>query len=201
MVQMRMRGVALPTTEPARRDPELQWLPLLVFGALVLAQAPVLARSGLGAGPPPAAAVGSAWLVALLCGAAATAAWFGWLRRAARVTAPCLGAVLVWCLGAAAVWVLGTEPLAEVLPGALGVRVQQDGGLVVMGLGFLALAYEQRSRSIAVAAAALTAVAVWCTLSSADGPGLGPASAALLPAAVLLVGAGLAWRASVRCRV
>jgi hypothetical protein len=195
MVEIRPSGAVAPRTvqDGARHDPELHWLPLLVFGVLVLAQVPALAASG-GRG-------GTTWLLVLLCGSLATGAWFGWLRSAAHVSAPWRAAAAVWVLGAAGVWLLGEPALDEVLPQALGDDVQGDGGLLVIALGFAALAYEQRSRPLTAASTVLAVVAAVCMIAGDEVPALGAAGPALLVAIALLVPAGLAWRASRRCRL
>lgn len=157
----------------ARRDGHAYWLPLLVFGVLVLAGS-LLYRGKVGeaSGFPPsplrlftggaffggnATAIGSYWLAVAVVGALVTLAWYRWRgdRTGLRVrTLPYL-----LCLAAALLIMLGVVPLAtawslRLLPGG-PLALWVSAGVFVLGLAIAAI-----GRKVTWIVAAGTVVAV-----------------------------------------
>jgi hypothetical protein len=151
----------------ARTDRHAYWLPLLFFGLATAAAAPLYvitievpddggALSLYAVRTDPR--IGSYWTVALLAGALLSVWWYR--RRGNRVgiegrVGPALVAAAVFLIGYA---VLGMLPSAADFLWPLWVR--DFAALLVVAVGLLALAWEERSPGLGIVAAVFTATAV-----------------------------------------
>jgi len=211
------------------------WFPLVLFGLLTLASVPfyiqhIPARSGVyyirpfgpwflrsdylgGFGPWIGRFTPYYWLVALLLGVAATAAWYRWrgnrvgLRTPARgylVTGAVLLVLALLIPVLARYLLIGQGHIfwwALLMPGDLLIRGTFP--LVIIGIGLCYLAWAERSVALAVIAAGYLALSLVASLYDIEnvfyrlGWNLSPEVSGLpnvvLPALVLLLSGAGAW--------
>lgn len=207
----------------ARADRHAYWFPLLVFGLATVAAAPLYVRLEYGPMvthedgttvyyPSTDQRVGQYWMIVLLGGALLTAWWY---RRRGRRTGiegrvgPALVAATLVTLGYVVVTLL---PIGFFL---WPIQVREFSALLVLAVGLLALAWQERSRGLGVTAVLFAVAAILANgynvenlafrlgwdpfLAHPEQARFTQLPALLLPAAVLLTGgaaAGLqAWRA------
>lgn len=184
------------------------WLPLLIFGLLVCAAAPLYAVVGpinsicvescstgiLGDTRLPwlyamgGGVLGLYWVFALAAGAVSTAVWFRWYGLMAGVRSRAADSVLVWLLGVALLLTLPTI--------ALGVGYQLRSmterhlaAPLILGVGLLALAWMERSRLLLTVVSLYTAWMLWAVF-------LGGAQSLMREASAWGVNVPLRWPTS-----
>jgi hypothetical protein len=203
----------------ARAARHAYWFPLVLFGVLTVASAPLYTTAQPGVVPGQAApvtllALGGGrhlglpvyWLFALTGGYWVSAAWYRWHARRAGVATPSR-AFLVTGIALTAVSILAfavpLTPLGiSLIPRPLVLRGAFPFGIIAVGLWVLARA--ERSRGLAVIAVVYTAAALLAALYNVENivfrlgwvPGPGQYGLTALPGvlltAVILLAAGLA---------
>lgn len=161
----------------ARTDRHAYWFPLVVFGLLVCAAAPMYVRfdqetgasfvtlspwlAVLGGDTPfgsSSAVRGVYWLSTLIIGAVTTALWYAWHARIAGVATRARGSVLAWILGPIAlfalVWV-ASYFLISLWP----LTIRGTSALLVIASGLAVLSRVERSRALAAITVVYTIVA------------------------------------------
>lgn len=215
----------------ARLARHAYWFPLVVFGILTAASVPFYLRrlpaSGVtgyhaapplggnvylaGRGPFATAWAGWYWLIALLAGLAATAAWYRWRGGRVGLRSPARGYVIV---GLALLGVVLLIPVLGMIGHGPGVLVPGDlvgrgtFPFVIIAVGLCYLAWAERSVGLGIIASGYLALAIVVSLYDLANvlyrlgwpvsPQQGRLPNVVLPAAVLLlagIGAGIAqWR-------
>ena len=150
------------------------WLPLLMFGALICASAPMYVESLPSGGPsggfispayaisfgtPHFAALGGLfptpgnvdpdvrglyWLLALLLGALVTALWYSWHAAVTGVATGVRGTVAIWVAGALVLTAVSIASF-ELVFRAWPATNRGTSGLLVVAVGLVALAWVERS--------------------------------------------------------
>jgi hypothetical protein len=165
------------------------WLPLLIFGLLICAAAPMYDRSvvssivaqgsfpdGFATGGggltwlnafsggdqqgATQAMAGYYWLIALILGAAITAVWYAWHARATGVHTKVARSLVAWLGGTLLFVAASTVSVTAVLRYELPVTAGGNGALLVVALGLLVLAWVERSWLLTGIAVAFTGAAV-----------------------------------------
>ncbi len=166
----------------ARTDRHAYWLPLLVFGTLVCASAPMYVQSppplgvesfssevwvvpwlsGLGGNAPWGAVSGPVrglyWLLAVAMAAAITAAWYAWHARVTGVATRVRGSLVAIAL-AVAVLVVVTTLSIPVLFYSWPLTIRGTSGLLVVAVGLAVLSRLERSWALAWVTIAYTGLA------------------------------------------
>lgn len=166
--------------EAVRADRHAFWFPLLVFGLLVAAAAPLYAvvapinsicvescSSGilgdhrlpwlyaLGGG-----VLGLYWVFAFAAGSASTAVWYSWYGLMTGVRSRVADSVLAWFLGI--VLLLALPTIAFGLGYQLRYMTERHlAAPLILGVGLLALAWMERSRLLFIVVALYTAWMFW----------------------------------------
>jgi hypothetical protein len=169
----------------ARSARHAYWLPLVYFGILAAASAPlylrpVPSRSGVftvarsGRSLPyfsggPGAALAYYWLAGLLAGLLVTLAWYRWHARRVGLASPHRAYLIITaCVTAAAVVIpplsglSGLDKLTALWPGDLVIRGTFP--LVIIAIGLFALAWAERSAGLAAITAVYGTVALISSL-------------------------------------
>ena len=199
------------------------WMPLLWFGALVCAAAPLYVPAPLplecadGCSVPASrswldglgfGATGWYWLAGLLIGALLTAQWYGWRGRQTGSPLRVTGTVATLAAGTALVLRLGWPLLGWVW--FLGF-VSKGGALLVIAGGLVALARAERSRLLWLVTVLFGVSAAWTTVGNPENVlyrvlgwlgiqdrnmpfAFGAAFPFLLSGGTLLAGGLLAWK-------
>lgn len=161
----------------ARSDRRAFWFPLLIFGLMITASAPMYAGSSadgrnldlgfvseiLGGhgtyGNPAWLTV--YWISLLVGGSVMTAAWYVWYSRVAGLATRVRPTALTWLGGTAAVIVLPLAPLSLLYLNfpLWQLTARGTAGLLIAVAGFWVLAYLERSRLLAVVTAVFTVAA------------------------------------------
>ena len=151
----------------ARADRHAYWLPLLFFGAATAASAPFYVERITDGYPEDARSLyamstdprlGTYWTVVLLAGALLTVGWYRWRGDRTGIEGRSGPAVVAGALFLIAYLVLSEIPGTMVVLWPLWVR--DFTALLVVAVGLLALAWQERSVGLGVTAAVFTAAAV-----------------------------------------
>ena len=151
----------------ARADRHVYWLPLLFFGLAIVGSAPLyVERLQVRGGGDPAATLywtqtdprlGPYWTVALLGGALLSAWWYRRCGRRIGIEGTVGPAVVAATLLAIGLLVAGVLPLGGYL---WPLWVHDYRALLLIAVGLLALAVQERSRELGIIAVLFTVAAV-----------------------------------------
>lgn len=202
-----------------RADRHAYWFPLLVFGLATVAAAPLYVRTEYGAQvtspdgttvryPTTDSRAGQYWLIVLLGGALLTVWWYGRRGRRIGIEGRVGAAVVAATLVVIAYAVLTLLPVDFYIYFLWPVTTREFSALLVLAVGLLALAWQERSRGLGVTAALFAVTVVMANTYNVENIayrlGWDPFFAhpeqarftllpsLLLPAAVLLAGAAVA---------
>lgn len=151
----------------ARADRHAYWFPLLFFGLAIVGAAPLYVErlQAQGGGDPATALywtptdprLGSYWTVVLLGGALLSAWWYRRCGRRVGIEGTVGPAVVAATLLAIGLLVIGVLPLGGYL---WPLWIRDYRALLVIAVGVLALAGQERSRELGIIAVLFTAAAV-----------------------------------------
>ena len=166
--------------DEARTARHAYWFPLMVFGRLVTASAPlyvsptIITESGsygiegqpnLGwlqqsfVGAPSPGLTALYWLGAILGGTAITGLWYAWYRKVAGLATRVQASLWAW-LGATIFLVVALPVLGRLFT-TWPITVHGTVGLLVVAVGFWVLAYLERSGALTVTVIVYTAAAIF----------------------------------------
>jgi hypothetical protein len=169
----------------ARSARHAYWLPLVYFGVLAAASAPLylqparprsgvfsVVRSGRSLpyfGGGPGSALAYYWLAGLLTGLLVTLVWYRWHARRVGLASPHRAYLITTAVVTAAAIVIpplsglsGLQKLAALWPGDLVIRGTFP--LVIIAIGLFALAWAERSPALAAITAVYGAAALLSSL-------------------------------------
>jgi hypothetical protein len=157
----------------SRADQHAFWLPLLIFGTLTCASAPMYVASSAGKfgwasagrlaaidgmfGQPGSDTRGVYWLVALAAGAAITALWYRWHGELTGLRTRVRGSVLAWLIGALVLVVISA--FIGLVFQLWIVTGRGTSALLVIAAGFGVLSWIERSKLLGAITVIYTAAA------------------------------------------